>query len=261
MRRTKEQRAESNELNFTPAERRLIARLRTPLAVQQYLNALPYNTEPPPGRATLRSFRGVVRHHTAHCLEAALFAATVLEQHGYPPLVISFESIDELDHVIFVYQKRGRESFRENGVGCNFRGDGGRKLHPTPFSRPHFWGSVARSRDPGLHGRKPVFATPRALAASYLDTYVDLTGRIEAFALVDLRVMGNYDWRLSERNVWKVERMLLDTKHQALRMPDSRFHDFRTRYRAFKDLYPDRKPLFYEGREKWTPIPKEFLVR
>ena len=233
--------------DFTPAERRLIARLRTPRAVQQYLNALPYNTEPPPGRATLRSFRGVVRHHTAHCLEAALFAATVLEQHGYPPLVISFESIDELDHVIFVYEKRGWEGFSQ-------------RPGENP-SRPRFWGSVARSRDPGLHGRKPVFATPRALAASYLDPYVDLTGRIEAYALVDLRVLGAYDWRLSERNVWKVERMLLDTTHQPLRMPERRFQDFRRRYRAFKNQHPDRKPLFYEGREKWTPIPKHFLGR
>ena len=33
---------------FTAAERRLIARCRTPLAVQRYLNALPYNNEPPP---------------------------------------------------------------------------------------------------------------------------------------------------------------------------------------------------------------------
>ena len=104
-------------------ERRLLARLRTPLMVQRYLNQLPYNNEPG-GRATLRSFRGVVRHGCAHCLEAALFAAVVLEQHGYPPLVLSFESIDELDHVIFVYRRGGR------------------------------WGSVARSRDPGLHGRQ-----------------------------------------------------------------------------------------------------------
>ena len=229
------QKAESRGHRFTAAERRLIARLRTPLDVQRYLNALPYNTEPPPARATLRSFRGVVRHHTAHCLEAALFAATVLEQHGYPPLVISFESIDELDHVIFVYQA---QSLKSKAQGL--------------------WGSVARSRDPGLHGRKPVFATPRALAASYVDTYVDLTGRVEAFALVDLRVMGNYDWRLSDRNVWKVERMLLDTKHQPLRMSEARFLDFRNRYRAFKERYPERKPLFYDGREKWTPIPKEF---
>src|SRR6185295_11878205 len=106
---------------FTPEERRLVRRLRTPNQVQRWLNSLEYNTEPPPGRATLRSFRGVVRHHTAHCLEAALAAAVVLEQHGYPPLVISFESIDKLDHVIFVYRRNGR------------------------------WGSVARSRDPGLH--------------------------------------------------------------------------------------------------------------
>ena len=226
---SREQRAEGRGQRFTASERRLIARLSTPLAVQLYLNALPYNTEPPPGRATLRTFRGVVRNRTAHCLEAALFAATVLEQHGYPPLVISFESIDELDHVIFVYESRGR------------------------------WGSVARSRDPGLHGRKAAFATPRALASSYLDTYVDLTGRIEAFALVDLRVMGGYDWRLLEKNVWKVERMLLDTKHEPLRMTDARFRDFRARYRAFKEQHPDRKPLFYQGRRKWTPIPKHFL--
>jgi hypothetical protein len=240
MRRWTQESADKQQ-NFTLAERRLIARLRTPLAVQKYLNALPYNTEPPPGRATLRSFRGVVRHHTAHCLEAALFAATVLEQHGYPPLVISFESIDELDHVIFVYQSPRPSA-----------------LSPRPSAK---WGSVARSRDPGLHGRKPVFATPRALAASYLDPYVDLSGRIEAFALVDLRVMGTYDWRLSEKNVWKVERMLLDTKHQPLHMPEARFQDFRKRYRAFKEMHPDSKPLFYEGRNSWTPIPNHFLSR
>src|SRR5438034_6423868 len=92
---------------FTRRERRLIDRLRTPLQVQRYLNRLPYNEEPH-GRATLRSFRGVVRHGCAHCLEAALSAAVVLEAHGFPPLVLSFESIDELDHVIFVYRWNGR---------------------------------------------------------------------------------------------------------------------------------------------------------
>ena len=158
-------------------ERRLIARLRTPRAVQRYLNALPYNQEPD-GRATLRSFRGVVRDGCAHCLEAALFAAVVLEAHGYPPLLLSFESIDQLDHVIFVYQQRGR------------------------------WGSIARSRDPGLHGRKPVFATPRALALSYFDPYVDFTGRVTGYAR---RGPARGDGRLrlaagADTNVWKVER-------------------------------------------------------
>jgi hypothetical protein len=214
---------------FTSEERRVIHRLRTPIAVQRYLNALPYNTEPPPGRATLRSFRGVVRHGTAHCLEAALAAVVILEQHGYPPLVLSFESIDHLDHVIFVYQRRGR------------------------------WGSIARSRDPGLHGRKPVFRTARDLALSYVDPYVDFTGRVTGYAVVDLRLLGDYDWRLSDRNVWKVERVLLDYPHRSIRSSDARIDHLRAKYRAFKAQFPDRKPLFYRGRHQWSELPGEFV--
>jgi hypothetical protein len=211
---------------FTRREKRLIASLRTPLAVQRYLNALPYNEEPH-GRATLRTFRGVVRHGCAHCLEAALFAAVVLEQHGYPPLVLSFESIDELDHVLFLYRHRGR------------------------------WGSIARSRDPGLHGRKPLFATPRALALSYVDPYVDFTGRVTGYAVVDLRIMASYDWRLADTNVWKVERMLLDHPHRRIRSSDRRVDALRKRYRAFREAFPGRKPIYYERRDRWTALPAE----
>lgn len=213
---------------FSSPERRLIARLRTPLAVQRFLNALPYNQEPG-GRATLRSFRGVVRRGCAHCLEAALFAAVVLEQHGYPPLLLSFESIDQLDHVLFLYQQRGR------------------------------WGSIARSRDPGLHGRKPVFATPRALALSYFDPYVDFTGRVTGYAVVNLaREMGAYEWRFAETNVWKVERVLLDFPHRPIASSDVRVNQLRARYRAFRAANPGRKPIFYRGRERWTELPPEW---
>ena len=213
---------------FTRAEQRLIARLRTPAAVQRYLNRLPYNNEPG-GRATLRSFRGVVAHGCAHCLEAALFAAVVMQQHGYPPLVLSFESIDRLDHVIFVYKQRGR------------------------------WGSVARSRDPGLHGRKPVFATPRALALSYYDPYIDFTGRVTGYAIVDVaREMGRYDWRLAETNVWKVERMLLDYPHRSIVTSDARADRLRERYRRFRARYGSLKPVQYPRRDRWTALPAEF---
>lgn len=213
-------------LPFTPAERRLIDRLRTPLDVQRWLNALPYNTEK--GGETLRTFRGVVRSGTAHCLEAALSAAVLLEQHRYPPLVLSFESIDLLDHVIFVY--RG----------------------------PHGWGSVARSRDPGLHGRKPLFATPRALALSYFEGYIDFTGRIKAYTVVDLRVLGNYEWRLSPGNVWKVEQLLLDWPHRPIASSDARADRLRRRYRAFREAHGYKPWQYYSGRERWTPLPKEF---
>src|SRR5262245_61797620 len=92
--------------DFTPQEWRLIQTLRTPLSVQQWLNDLPYNTEA--RRETLRTFRGVIRTGQAHCLEAALAAAVILEQHGYPALVMSIESQDWLDHVVFLYRQAGR---------------------------------------------------------------------------------------------------------------------------------------------------------
>ncbi len=214
---------------FNDAERRLVRRLRTPRLVQRYLNHLPYNTEPAPGGPTLRSFRGVVRTGTAHCLEAALSAAVIMEQHGYPPLLLSFESIDELDHVLFVY--------REERGG---------------------WGSVARSRDPGLHGRKPVFRTTRDLALSYVEPYVDFTGRITGYAVADLRELGGYDWRLSERNVWKVERFLLDYPHRCIRSSDARIDRLRRWYFTYRRAHPGTKPVEYAGREKWTELPEYF---
>ena len=211
---------------FTARERAIVRRWRTPEAVQRYLNALPYNNEPPPGGATLRSFRGVVKHGTAHCMEAALAAATILEQHGYPPLVLSFESIDELDHVLFVYRKAGK------------------------------WGSVARSRDPGLHGRKPVFRTARALALTYVEPYIDYSGRITGYTVVDLRdLLGDYDWRLSEQNVWKAERVLLEAPHRPIRSSDTRIDRLRRKYVAFRKEHDGRKPLYYKDRRTWSALP------
>jgi hypothetical protein len=220
----------SSPKSFTRRERALIARLSTPSRVQAWLNALKYNNET--GGETLRSFRPVARLRTAHCLEAALFAAVVLEQHGYPPLLMSLESQDNLDHVIFVYRDRGR------------------------------WGSVARSRDPGLHGRKPVFPSVRALARSYIDPYVDYAGRVRAFGVANLvDAMPGYDWRYSEKHLWKVEQMLIDWPHKKIKSSTARYHRLRRWYRAYRQAHNDRKPTSYRGREKWEPLPKQFRVK
>ena len=218
------------DLPFTRAERALIARLNTPSKVQRWLNALPYNIET--RGETLRSFRPVARLETAHCLEAALFAAVVMEQHGYPPLVMSLESQDWLDHVIFVYR------------------------HATG------WGSIGRSRDPGLHGRKPRFRSPRALARSYYDGYVDYTGRLKGFGLADLSTtLAGYDWRLSTKNVWKVEQMLIDFPHKKIKTSDRRYRRLLKKYKEYRATHDDRKPTYYRGRDKWEPLPAEFLQK
>ncbi|HYX42564.1 MAG TPA: hypothetical protein VE821_12740, partial [Pyrinomonadaceae bacterium] len=70
--------------SFTPREREVVESHRTPARVQRFLSLMPYNWER--CGATLRSFREVLRRGEAHCLEAALVAAVILEQHGYPPL-------------------------------------------------------------------------------------------------------------------------------------------------------------------------------
>jgi hypothetical protein len=217
------------DLQFTPRERALIARLRTPSAVQRWLNAMPYNTEP--HGETQRSFRVVARTGRAHCMEAALSAAVILEQHGYPPLVMSIESIDLLDHVLFVYR---------TATG---------------------WGSIARSRDPGLHGRRPVFPTRRALAMSYVDPYVDGSGRVRGYAVVNFaKALPDYDWRLSERNLWKAEQLLIDLPHRAIRTSDRRHRAMEKRYLEYREA-TGRKPLFYSDRHTWKPLPPEFTSR
>jgi hypothetical protein len=166
-----------------------------------------------------------VRRGTAHCLEAALAAAVILEQHAYPPLVLSFDSQDNLDHVIFVFRRRGR------------------------------WGSIGRSRDAGLHGRKPVFHSIRGLAWSYFDPYVDWTGRLQGYQLVDLRDLGPYDWRFNPWNMWKVEKFLIDIPHRPMRSSDTRYQRLRARFVAYRQQHP-RGPVIeiYSGRERWMPL-------
>lgn len=205
--------------DFTSEEWRIIQSYRTPRQVQGFLRKLAYNREEE-GDSQF-SFREVLRRKKAHCLEAALVAAVILEQHGYPAKLLSFESVDELDHVIYLFQKDG------------------------------LWGSVARSRDAGLHGRKPVFRSPRDLAWSYYEPYVDLTGRITGYAVVDLEELGNYDWRFAKRNLWKLERFLIDFPHREMKSSDERYRKLLEKYTEFRSRYPKRQALYFEGQELW----------
>jgi len=124
----------------------------------------------------------------------------ILEQHGYPPLLLDVESVDLLDHVVFVFQQNGR------------------------------WGSIARSRDIGLQGRKPVFRNLRQLVWSYFEPYIDMTGRIKGYGLTSLYDLGNYDWRFSKKNMHKIEDHLRAIPHRKLRSSDRRYEYWHERY-------------------------------
>jgi hypothetical protein len=162
-----------------------------------------------------------VQHGSAHCLEGALSAATILEQHSYPPLLLDLESQDQLDHVLFLFKKRGR------------------------------WGTVARSRDAGLHGRKPIFRTLRHLVMSYVDPYVDGSGRITGYGIADLRTLVKSDWRLSTKNVWEVERALIKMPHRKIQTSDRRYRTMLRQYLAFRKKHPHDPATFYSNRHVW----------
>ncbi|HET7214975.1 MAG TPA: hypothetical protein VFL79_15405, partial [Terriglobia bacterium] len=142
---------------FTRKEWKIIQTCRTPRQVQNFIRTFTYNQEK--DGETLKSFRATLRRTTCHCLEAAFVAAAILEQHGYPPLLLDLESKDKLDHVVFAFRQHGR------------------------------WGAVGRSRDFSLQGRKPVYRTLRNLVMSYVDPFVTEEARIIGYALADLRTL------------------------------------------------------------------------
>lgn len=210
---------------YTPHERRLVGRLRTPESVQQWLNGLPYNWERQ--GPTVRSFRAVVRHGSAHCLEAALAAAALLEPHGYPPLLLDITSVDRLDHVIYVYWEHGR------------------------------WGAIARSRCVGLHGRRPVFATLPDLVRSYMAPFVDQTGRVTGYGVLDLRSLPDGRWRTATRNVRMVEDRLNAHRHHRLRMPDAEYAYWKRRFDAWRQRAgrPAHAWPTYYAKAAWSALP------
>lgn len=205
--------------DFTRTEWRLIQKLDTPAKVQRFFTRMPYNWEKNGG--TLRSFREVVKKGEAHCLEAAVGAAVIMEQHGYPPLLLDIESWDLLDHVIFVFQQDG------------------------------LWGSIGRSRDIGLHGRKPLFRSLRDLVWSYFDPYVDFSGRIKGYGLARLYDLGDYDWRFSPRRMIKIENHLREMPHKKLKSSDKRYKKLLERYHSYKKRFPDRSPRYYDNAWQW----------
>jgi hypothetical protein len=176
---------------------KLSKKIKTPSQVQKFLRGLDYNREE--NGETLRSAHAALKQKTAHCLEAAFIAAAILEQHGFAPLVMSFESQDGLDHVIYVFKQNNK------------------------------WGSVARSRDEGLHGRPPIFRSLRDLAWSYFDPYVDKEGRITAYQLANLDDV-DADWRAGTKNIWKLESYLLKLKHRPLKSSNSRYEKLLRKY-------------------------------
>ena len=59
------------------------------------------------------------------------------------------------------------------------------------------------------------------------------------------------DWRLSDRNVWTVQRALIAMPHRRLSSSDARYDRWHRRYVEYRRQFPDRKPVYYTRKERW----------
>jgi len=173
--------------DLTLRETRLLKSLSTPWKIQAFLNSLPYNTEP--DGDTCRSPRRVMRDRTAHCFEAALFAAAALRINGWPPLILDLVAVRDTDHVIAVYKMDG----------C--------------------WGAIAQSNYSGLRFREPIYRTVRELAVSYFEDYYNPHGEktLRQYSRpVNLSRFDSMGWMTAEEDVWAIAEYLVDISHTAM---------------------------------------------
>jgi hypothetical protein len=96
-----------------------------------------------------------------------------------------------------------------------------------------------------------VFRSIHDLAWSYYDPYVDWTGRLVGYAMVDLRDIAPYDWRFNSRNIWWLENYLIRYPHTRLRSSHSRYRRLLARYLAFRTNHPHAPVDYYRGRPQW----------
>src|SRR5580698_302882 len=172
---------------FTPGEIRKLRSLKTPHGIQRLLDDMPYHLA-----TTAWSPRRVLKENTAHCFEAALFAAAALRVNGYPPLILDLEADYDTDHVIAIYRINGH------------------------------WGAVAKSNYTGCRYREPVYRSLRELALSYFDVYFNLRGErtLRTFSRpVNMTRFDSRGWMTANEDLWYVAEYLFTIGHYRLLTP------------------------------------------
>jgi hypothetical protein len=143
---------------------------------------------------TAWSPRRVLRAHTAHCLEGAIFAAAALRVLGFPPLLLDLEAVQDTDHVVAIFRVDGR------------------------------WGAIAKSNFVGLRYREPVYRDLRELAMSYFEDYMNLRGERTLRAYSRPVNLTRFDrshsgWMTATDDLWWVAEHLAAIRHRALLTP------------------------------------------
>lgn len=172
---------------FAKEELRVIRKLRTPVKIQDFVNALAPNFEEQGD--TLMSPRRVLRERKAHCMEGALLAAAALWVGGAKPLLLDLKTVPADDyHVVALFRKRG----------C--------------------WGAISKTNHAVLRYREPVYRSIRELAMSYFHEYfLNKNGKktLRSFSKpLDLSRFAKRGWTTDEEDLWYVYDALDKVPHK-----------------------------------------------
>ena len=151
-----------------------LRKLRSPKAIQDFLNEIPINKEK--GGDTCTSPLITLRRNRAHCMEGALVACLALAMQGQKPLILDLKAATgDVDHLVALFRKDG----------C--------------------WGGITKTNHAVLRYREPVYRDIRELTMSFFHEYFLHDGRkmLRSFSAkpFDLtRWKG--DWMTSDEDLW-----------------------------------------------------------
>jgi hypothetical protein len=152
-------------MHWTKRERRILAGLRTPAQIQQFLDEMAYDE-----CAGAASPRAVMAAGKANCFSGVLFACAALRELGYPPRMMYFDAASDDGHCLALYEKEG------------------------------LWGALAKSNFTTLRSREPVYPY-LALGLSYFDGYYNVYGKrtMRSFTVpVELEPFERRAWRFAK---------------------------------------------------------------
>jgi len=177
------------DLGLSRPHTALLARLKTPEAVQDYITQLEINFEPEGD--TCLSVAEVLKQKRAHCIEGAFVAACALWMQGRQPLLMDMQADGDDDHVI------------------------------APFVHNGFWGAISKSNHVWLRWRDPVYRSLRELAMSYFHEYTSGARKtLRSYsAPFNLRRHDPALWVSNKEPCWDIAAALDASRHYPLVTP------------------------------------------
>ncbi|MCB9336483.1 MAG: hypothetical protein H6586_10055 [Flavobacteriales bacterium] len=163
-------------------------KLNSPQKIQKFLDSIPYSSDPI-YRCPLR----VLKDQKAHCFDGAVFAAAILTQIGFKPLILDMIPNErDDDHVLALFKYEGH------------------------------WGAIAKSNFAGLRYREPIYRNLRELVLSYFEQYYNLEREktLRGYTShLNLNSFTKFDWMTNNNTMELIAQRLDEIKRYDLMTP------------------------------------------